>query len=239
MSAIEVLPAAPPLDALAETARVEHLLVLQAGASMVDHAITAGEALLAAKMQVPKGAWGNWLRENFEPSDWTAKTYMRLAQHKDEVRANLEAPTLTEAITHLRGLPTTRRRNYVSEATKQEALSLRAEGESIRTVASKLGVSRQAVRDWTDPAYYQSRRKKQASKQRRGRVALRAQERERSIRKIGGPVAESYALIRRTAQALDRAHSTSEDREVRRALSSALAKLHEVEDEIVKAVGLT
>jgi hypothetical protein len=59
------------------------------------------------------------------------------------------------------------------------------------------------------------------------------------VRKVGGSVAESYSLIRKTLQALDRAHGDATDREMRAALSAATAKLHSAEDEIVRALGVS
>jgi hypothetical protein len=47
----------PELLKLAEKANREHDLVLEAGTSMVAHAVKAGEALLEAKKLVPAGEW--------------------------------------------------------------------------------------------------------------------------------------------------------------------------------------
>jgi hypothetical protein len=69
--------------------------------------------------------------------------------------------------------------------------------------------------------------------------AKRQAERDRVMRKIGGSVAETYALIRKTAQALDRAEKEAADREVRAALRNAQAKLYNAEDAIVRALGIS
>jgi Protein of unknown function (DUF3102) len=67
------------LDALAARANTEHKLASEAWQSGLDHAIAAGEALRAAKAQVNRGHWLNWLARHFEASVDTAEIYMRVA----------------------------------------------------------------------------------------------------------------------------------------------------------------
>jgi hypothetical protein len=49
----------------------------------VDHAIAAGEALLAAKGQVQYGQWLGWVDDHFHGSRRTAQVYMRMARNAD------------------------------------------------------------------------------------------------------------------------------------------------------------
>jgi hypothetical protein len=46
----------------------------------------AGEQLIAAKGEVRRGEWLNWLEENFDGHEDTAGGYMRLARNSGRVR---------------------------------------------------------------------------------------------------------------------------------------------------------
>jgi hypothetical protein len=46
-----------------------------------EHYRRAGEMLLEAREQLAHGAWGKWLKSNFELSRQTAYTYMQWAEH--------------------------------------------------------------------------------------------------------------------------------------------------------------
>lgn len=201
-TALEVLDRAPTLDDLAETARREHRLAVQASVSMVEHAIRAGDALIAAKERVPKGQWGAWLEENFRASRETANGYARVALYQDRVRADLQNPTLRDALRYVRGLT---RSDWVPYATRQR-------------------LERTA--------------KRRAARRREATQALRRRERDAAMRRVGGSAADAYSMIRRTAQALDRASRDASTPEIRAALSGALTKLHAAEDEIVRALGV-
>jgi integrase len=87
----------PPPPELARIANAEHWLALRAGASMVEHAIKAGEALNAAKPQLPRGEWLRWLEANFEGSRQTADNYRKLAANCQRV-SNLDEPSLRRAL---------------------------------------------------------------------------------------------------------------------------------------------
>jgi Protein of unknown function (DUF3102) len=71
------------LASLAEAANREHSAGEAAYASAVDHAIAAGEALLAAKGQVQYGQWLGWVDDHFHGSRRTAQVYMRMARNAD------------------------------------------------------------------------------------------------------------------------------------------------------------
>lgn len=82
---------------LAEIANREHALARQAGESMIEHAIRAGDALTAAKAQVQHGEWLPWLEKNVEASERTARAYMQVASNRQRV-ADLEEPSLRKAL---------------------------------------------------------------------------------------------------------------------------------------------
>jgi 16S rRNA G966 N2-methylase RsmD len=63
---------------------------------MVEHAIRAGDALVAVKAQLKHGEWLPWLDANFDGSERTARVYMQLA--KRQTSATLE-PSILKALT--------------------------------------------------------------------------------------------------------------------------------------------
>ncbi len=244
----EVLPAAPTLAELARVANREHAQAFSAASAMIEHAIRAGEALLAAKAQTPPGAWTRWLKDEFVASPETANVYMRLAHHQDEIRARTEIKSIAQARRVLRELGAVREEHgsqgrgvYVSEAVREEARAMRREGMQLREIAETLGYQLSTVHGWVNPDSIQRRRTRQAkskARRREARRALERQERDRLARKTGGSVAECYSLVRRTAQELDRTIGEQEDVELRAALNVALTKVHAAEDAVVRALGI-
>lgn len=73
------------LTTLAGEIVAEHDAAQGAFRSAVEHAIRCGELLIEAKAEIGHGGWGGWLEENFPASDRTARGYMRLARHGDEL----------------------------------------------------------------------------------------------------------------------------------------------------------
>jgi Protein of unknown function (DUF3102) len=96
--AIAVVGPEPTPPELAAVANREHVLARKAGESMVDHAIRAGKALIAAKAQVSHGEWLPWLETNFEGSEQMAHRYMRVAANASRV-TELAEPSLRKALT--------------------------------------------------------------------------------------------------------------------------------------------
>jgi hypothetical protein len=77
------------LTVLAHEINAAHTLARQHAHKSVESAISAGEALLEAKeQQLKHGEWLPWLRDNCKISERSARVYMRLAKHKDEVLKN-------------------------------------------------------------------------------------------------------------------------------------------------------
>lgn len=97
LAVAEVMAAEPSPPELATVANREHALARQSGESMIEHAIHAGEALVAAKAQVKHGEWLPWLAANFAASEDTAEGYMKVAANSERVR-NLEEPSLRKAL---------------------------------------------------------------------------------------------------------------------------------------------
>jgi hypothetical protein len=75
------------LDKLAEEINAEHRAFASTFRKSVEHGIRAGELLAQAKSQCQHGAWLPWLEANFEGAPRTAQEYMRLHNHRDEIRA--------------------------------------------------------------------------------------------------------------------------------------------------------
>jgi hypothetical protein len=73
-----------PLPALAAAVRKAHAGVTLAAANMVGHALTAGDALIAAKAaleaDVGYGHWLKWLKSECDLSEDRAERYMRIAR---------------------------------------------------------------------------------------------------------------------------------------------------------------
>jgi hypothetical protein len=92
--------ASPP--ELAEIANSEHALFMDSGRAMVEHAIRAGEALMAAKAQTPHGEWLPWVEANFHASERTARAYMRVYANRQRA-ADLAEPSLRKALAAISG----------------------------------------------------------------------------------------------------------------------------------------
>lgn len=92
----------PALPWLAEQANQEHELAREAGESMVEHAIRAGEMLTQAKGQLPHGEWLPWLEEHFSGNRQTAAGYMRVSANVQRV-IHLEEPSLRKALAAVSG----------------------------------------------------------------------------------------------------------------------------------------
>ena len=64
--------------------KAEHEAFCESARQTLQHAIRAGELLLAAKRAVDHGGWADWLRQNCCVSQRSAQAYMRLAQNKKQ-----------------------------------------------------------------------------------------------------------------------------------------------------------
>lgn len=246
----EVLePGQRTLRELATEANREGHLLIEAGSSMVEHAIRMGEHLLLAQERVGSGGWQQWIAENYDFGYTWAATSMRAARYQDEVRAS-GVTSISGIRRHLSAIEAPRANNgrpRRPEWMRKEAIRLRKEeGLSTRAIATELGVSNHAVRYWTDPDV--AKRSKQASsraakKRAAAYRALREQEREqaikRAVRKEGGAMAELYVLAERAQDVQGQAHREATDTDRRQHLALAGEHYRKWRDEIVRALGVT
>lgn len=230
------------LRELADEANREHDAACSSMSATLEHWLRAGDALLEARKQVKPGGWTDWLIDNFNAPPATAKYYVRMATYKDLLRAE-GVTSLEQARHYIRGLPAIDRvsRSVATPELVAEARRLRDADISFGQIAEILGVSATTVQKWLDPEL--ARRQREAAKRwkvekRQQAEEVRRRRRDAAVRKVGGSVADSYSLLRKTAQALDRAERETEQREVRAAVKAALAKVYNAEDEIVKALGI-
>jgi transposase len=236
---VALVVAEPSLDELAATANHEHALVLEAGVSMVEHAIKAGEALIAAKGLLPFGAWNQWLDARFEAGcKATARNYMRIARHR-ALLESCEPAGLVDALRLIAGAD----RSDRNLAREQEMKALRASGLTYKAIAEQVGVSPATVRRSLDSAARQAehayQRARRGEQRRALRKALQRDERERTVRATGGSIAESYGLVRRALQALEAGIAKEQGREAKLAMNAAMQRLYAAEDELVKSSKLS
>jgi hypothetical protein len=78
------------LAGLATCIRTEHRAVGLATTNMLEHALRAGDALLAAKQQVAEGGWELWVRKHCDLSLRCAQVYMQLAAARPQIEAQAQ-----------------------------------------------------------------------------------------------------------------------------------------------------
>lgn len=231
-AAVEVVRPAPTLGELADTANRESTLAFEAGTAMIQHAINAGEALLAAKAQLQRGQWQDWVAEYFERSPAVAAQCMRVARHK-QIVIESQATNFKGALRVLhRGDARDSRIDPVETAEMQR---LRSQGMTYQQIADELEVPVSRVGRRLNPVA--ERRRLEAAKRRTiaGRRALNRQKRDATAKKAGGAIAEAYALVRKALQACERAVEDASAVEVKRAVQDATNRLYNAEDALVKA----
>ena len=76
------------LDELAATIRTANQGVANAATNLIEHALAAGDALLAAKQKIPHGRWLAWLKRECDLSDDRAERYMRVARGRAVLEGN-------------------------------------------------------------------------------------------------------------------------------------------------------
>lgn len=225
------------LSELIEDFHQEHEQALTAAVRTVEHAIRAGEALLEAKAQIEHGEWTHWLEENIlgkGRSLSTVNAYMRFARNQELLRRE-QPDSFKGADLLLKGAPDAR----INPHLRDEARGLKAQGLTHAQIAEHLGVSKPSVWRMVNPESYKASVRRSHQRSMAAKVALRRQERDAAVRANGGNLAEAYSLIRKALQQLDTAAGEAGDREVKRAISSAIHRLHNVEDQIVRAVRLS
>jgi len=94
----EIIVAALPLETLALMANEAAGECEKAMTKAIEHAVTSGRALLAAKSQVPHGQWGKWIGINFDRDQRTATRYMNVAIAAENDSRVLSAASIREAM---------------------------------------------------------------------------------------------------------------------------------------------
>ena len=81
------------VDELAVIVRDEIQQARKAWANALAHAMNAGDALIAVQPKVAERgiAWTKWLKENCFVAVSTAKLYMQLARHRDQIEVELRS----------------------------------------------------------------------------------------------------------------------------------------------------
>lgn len=236
------------LPELAATANREHADAERAAHSTVEHAIAAGEALIAARKQCPYGTWERWCRENLDVARAQADLYIKLARFKDFLRVS-EVSSIAQARKVLVGAHGESERTGLWQApieVVEEARRYAAEGMALATIAEMAGVSRQTVWTWVYPDRAAEQRRirleRQTEELKRHQELVSAQRDEairQAVRKAGEATKEAWAMAERMQDVLAQAQRETEDREARRALSEASVHYRKMRDEIVKALGVT
>lgn len=247
--------AAASLEELASRAVSEHeqiertiariVRVVEEGLSIgLRHAISAGEALLEAQTRVEPGLWTDWVHQHVTFDYTTCVKYMRFARYKDQLIAAGNVSTAT-AMTVLRGMPALvapyEASRRFSPEVRDEARRMHAQGATHTEIIDLLGISGTTVRRYVDPEY--DRKNREASRRAKARRvaarrALKKAEEAAAAKKVGGSIAEAYALVRRCAGELDSALAVVGP-PLRSSLRSALQEIHQAEDLIVQALKLS
>jgi hypothetical protein len=224
-----------PLSDLAEVVRQEHALVAQAGATMVEHAIRAGDALRTAKAHVQRGGWEAWLGQEFpDKHPKTLRLYMRLSKFQERVREAQPA-----SIVHAQRMLAFEAIRPHEDELREEAHSLHQQGLTQKDIAAQLGVSHYAVASWLNPKLREQRRAKKNQQSKAARRALHDKQRKAAVARVGGPISHAYGHVRKALDALQEAADGQLDREARQAVHRAIGRLHTAEDLIVKASKLS
>lgn len=227
------------LENLAEVANREHRLALESGMAMVEHAIAAGEALLAAKEKVRGGNWTSWLAENFPGSRTVALNYVRIARNRELLPDRVR--NIQEALWLLSSSPATRhgtKTDELPDALTAHAQILHGEGLSYEEIASELGCSPSAVWRRLNPASYRRYRERNNRIRKNAYSALRQAERDRYVRRANGKPGKAYEMLRKVQEELARAIADAESPDVRAELQRAQPALYEAEDSIAAAARL-
>jgi hypothetical protein len=129
------------------------------------------------------------------------------------------------------------RRPVFTPEQRKRGLELFAEGLTCEQVAKAVGVSRSTADEWKcSPAEVARKRRNQAIARAERRKA-RARERARAnAQSIHDALGESYALMRRLAQMIDRAAIAENDPTARGCLRSAQTAMISVEERLGEAL---
>lgn len=252
MSALISYEPVPPDDStlarLAVTVNREHVLVAEAVASAVEHAILAGEALLQAREQLAPNTWTSWVRENLSCSPELARMYVRVAFNSELVRSE-GATSVKQALRLVseQGAVVPHPSSARRLERQREARRLLAAGFTQAEVGEMFGgVSQNAIHLLVnDKAFSRSKQRtaRIMARQRAARQALKEQEQQRiikrAVRKAGAATQEAYAMAERFQDVLAQASDEITDSEAQAALARAGEHYRRMRDEIVRALGVS
>lgn len=223
------------LGELASVAAKEHQAAMKKGLEMLSHAIHAGEALLAAREQVPRGGWLGWLEKHFPATPATANNYMRIAYYKAELPKELR--NVSDAMYSLRGLPgitgTSPQTRY-DDDLKETARRLSRSGLPGKEIASRLGVPQPTVSTWVSGSAKQ-RERDRARALKEGKRALERKKRDKAFK--DHPLSDCYFPLRQAMTAMDVRADRTEDAEERAALRRMISRCQQAEGELVGLLG--
>lgn len=129
------------LETLAARINEEHHACETAVNAALTHAMSAGELLAEAKGQLPHGAFGPWLTENFAGSDRTARAYMRVYSHREELEAKRQSSATLSLDGALRALSATKDAPQSERPVTLEEMEARAEDALSEARAGALGIA--------------------------------------------------------------------------------------------------
>src|SRR5215218_1841092 len=129
------------LDTLAARINEEHCACETAANAVPTHAMSAGELLMEAKGQLPHGAFGSWLKENFAGSDRTARAYMRVHSHREELEAKRQSSATLSLEGALKTLSTPKDAPEAGRPAMLEEMESRAEDALSEVRAGALGIA--------------------------------------------------------------------------------------------------
>ena len=129
------------LGNLAERINEEHRACETAVGAALAHAISAGELLIEAKGRLPHGAFGSWISENFAGSDRTARAYMRVYSHREELEAKRQSSATLSLDGALRALSAPKDAPRPGAPVTLEELEARAEDALSQARAGALGIA--------------------------------------------------------------------------------------------------
>lgn len=141
------------LATLAGRINAEHEKCEAAARSALRHAIAAGKLLSEAKQRVGHGEWSGWVKANFAGSDRTARLYMRLGEHEDQLIQNGNA--LPVSIRHAARLLTEPRADAWADGLDAEAMAfMRQKTGEIKEILKRPGVAEAIAALEKDPALW-------------------------------------------------------------------------------------
>jgi len=109
-----------PVETLAEMANEAAAACEASGRKTVEHAATAGRALLAIRPQIPHGEWEAWIAEHFSHGVRRAQQFMDVAKaHRGALLE--DATSLRHALRLIADSPEKQAKKHEREARKAEA----------------------------------------------------------------------------------------------------------------------